>query len=117
MRQRQLEVDSLKEQIREQREEHVEVCKETEQDADRELVDLQTQYEKRCMDEREAVSKLKNENLLMKKKYNALQVEIDTHKSEIAKINGEEKKMQIFIKSLEKDVLGLRKEVNPHWLT
>ena len=44
-------------------------------------------------------------------KFNSLQNEIDTHKSEITKMYNEEKKLHSVIKSLEKDIAGLKKEV------
>ena len=47
----------------------------------------------------------------MRKKFNTLQTEIDTHKAEIAKMYNEEKKLHFIIKSLEKDIAGLKKEV------
>ena len=86
--------------------------KETERDADQEILEIKHKYEKKLKEEKEAVLRLKGENGIMKKKFNTLQSEIDAHKIEIAKMFGEEKKLHSITKSLEKDILGLKKEAN-----
>jgi predicted nucleic acid-binding Zn-ribbon protein len=48
----------------------------------------------------------------MKKKFNTLNSEIEAHKGEIQKMFMEEKKLHSVIKSLEKDISGLKKEVS-----
>lgn len=85
--------------------------KETERDADQEVLEIKHKYEKKLKEEREAVLRLKGENGIMRKKFNTLQSEIDAHKVEIAKMFAEEKKLHSITKSLEKDILGLKKEV------
>jgi cilia- and flagella-associated protein 57 len=111
LREKQQEMDMLREEIRRQCEEYEELCKETEEDADRELTEIRHKFEKRCREERETVTKLKAENAIMKKKYNSLQAEIDSNKAEIAKLNGEEKRMFGVIKNLENDISGMKSEV------
>lgn len=111
LKEKQSEMDMLREEIKRQSEEYEEIYKETEEDADRELVDLRNRFEKRYREEKEIVAKLKTDNAVMRKKYNALQAEIDSHKGEITKLNGEEKKMLLVIKTLEKDIAGLKNEV------
>jgi hypothetical protein len=91
--------------------EYEETTRETEQDADSEIIELRHRYEKKLKDEREIVLRLKGENGIMRKKFNNLQGEIDTHKGEISKMYNEEKKLHSVIKSLEKDIAGLKKEV------
>jgi len=88
-----------------------ETMKETEEDADVEILELRHLYEKRLKDEKEIGLKLKNENGIMKKMFNSLQNEIDTHKMEISKMNMEENKLQNVIKNLEKDISSFKKEV------
>ena len=88
-----------------------ETTKETEQDADTEVLELKHRYERKLKDEREIVMRLKGENGIMRKKFNTLQGEIDAHKGEIAKMYNEEKKLHSVIKSMERDIAGLKKEV------
>ena len=47
----------------------------------------------------------------MKKKFITLNNEIEAHKGEIQKMFAEERKLHGVIKSLEKDISGLKKEV------
>jgi len=105
---KQQEMDKLHEEIIL---EYEETARETEQDADSEIVELRHRYEKKLKEEREIVLHLKGENGIMRKKFNSLQNEIDAHKSEMTKMYNEEKKLHSVIKSLEKDIAGLKKEV------
>jgi hypothetical protein len=109
---KQQEMDKLHDEIKKHLLEFEETTRETEQDADTEIVDLRHRYEKRLKEEREIVMRLKGENGIMRKKFNTLQAEIDTHKTEITKMYNEEKKLHSVIKSLEKDIAGLKKEVS-----
>ena len=109
---KQQEMDKLQEEIKKHLLEYEETTRETEQDADSEIVELRHRYEKKLKEEKEIVMRLKGENGIMRKKFNSLQNEIDTHKSEITKMYNEEKKLHSVIKSLEKDIAGLKKEVS-----
>lgn len=88
-----------------------ETTKETEEDADEEILELKHKYAHRLREEKEVGMRLKGENGVMRKKFNTLQSEIDSQKTEINKMYGEEKKLHGVIKSLEKDIAGLKKEV------
>jgi DNA repair exonuclease SbcCD ATPase subunit len=101
----------LQDEIKQHVLEFEETAKDTERDADAEVMELRHRYEKKLKDEKEIVLKLKGENGIMRKKFNSLQGEIDNHKSEISKMFNEEKKLHSVIKSLEKDIAGLKKEV------
>jgi chromosome segregation ATPase len=98
--------------MRLQFQEFEETTKETEEDADTEILELKHRYERKLKEEREIGLRLKGENGIMRKKFNTLQSEIDAHKTEIAKMFAEEKKLHSVIKSLEKDIAGLKKEVS-----
>ncbi|KAI8901791.1 hypothetical protein BC833DRAFT_76653 [Globomyces pollinis-pini] len=111
LEEKQNEMDQLQDEIKRHLLEYEETTKETEQDADAEIIQLRHRYEKKLKDEREIVLRLKGENGIMRKKFNTLQGEIDTHKGEISKMYNEEKKLHSVIKSLEKDIAGLKKEV------
>ncbi|KAJ3319152.1 Cilia- and flagella-associated protein 57 [Boothiomyces sp. JEL0866] len=112
LQEKQNEMDQLQEEIKRHLLEYEETAKETEQDADAEIIELRHRYEKKLKDEREIVLRLKGENGIMRKKFNTLQGEIDTHKGEISKMYNEEKKLHSVIKSLEKDIAGLKKEIH-----
>ncbi|KAI9346401.1 WD repeat domain 65-like protein [Zopfochytrium polystomum] len=112
LKERQAEIDQLQEEIRQQAREFEETTRETEEDADTEILELKHRYERKLKEEREIGLRLKGENGIMRKKFNTLQSEIDTHKTEIAKMYAEEKKLHSIIKSLEKDIAGLKKEKN-----
>jgi septal ring factor EnvC (AmiA/AmiB activator) len=101
----------LQEEMRQQFKEFEETAKEIEEDADTEIVEMKLKYEKKLKEEREASLRLKGENGIMKKKFTTLQKEIDEHKNEIQRMFQEEKKLHSVIKSLEKDIAGLKKEV------
>jgi cilia- and flagella-associated protein 57 len=111
LKEKQAEIDKMQQEIRRQVAEFEETIRETEVDADAEVVELKHRYEKKLKEEKEIVHRLKGENGIMRKKFNTLQGEIDTHKTEISKMYNEEKKLHSVIKSLEKDISGLRKEV------
>ena len=49
--------------------------------------------------------------LLVPLQFMSLQKDIDEHKSEIQRMHGEQSKLQGIIKSLEKDIYGLKKEI------
>lgn len=104
----------MQEEIKRQILDFEETTKETEQDADTEILELKHRYEKKLKDEKEVVMSLKGENGMLRKKFNTLQTEIDTHKTEIGKMYNEEKKLHSVIKSLEKDISGFKKEVACH---
>lgn len=111
LKEKQTEIDQMQLEIKRQLAEFDETTKETEIDADAEVVELKHRYEKKLKEEKEIVHRLKGENGIMRKKFNTLQSEIDSHKTEISKMYNEEKKLHSVIKSLEKDISGLRKEV------
>lgn len=111
LQERQMEIDHLQEEMRTQLREYDETTKETEEDADNEIVELKNKYERKLKDERESGLRLKGENGIMRKKFNTLQSEIDAHRNEIQKMVAEEKKLHNIVLALEKDIAGLKREV------
>ena len=47
----------------------------------------------------------------MKAEFESLQKQVEENKAEIAKMITDDKKQQLIIKSLEKDILGLKREI------
>ncbi|KAJ0409573.1 hypothetical protein ATCC90586_010084 [Pythium insidiosum] len=82
-----------------------------EEDAELEIEELKMRYEAKLQEEREATLRLKGENGIMKKKFSALQKDIEDQKEEIRSL--EEKGKELFenIKGLEKDIQGHKKEI------
>lgn len=111
VREKQAEIDALQQELHAQQLEFTETTRETEQDADTEILSLKHKYEKKLKEEREIGLRLKGENGIMRKKFNTLNSEIDAHKAEISKMYNEEKKLHGVIRSLEKDIQGLKKEI------
>ncbi|ORX57709.1 WD repeat-containing protein 65 [Piromyces finnis] len=111
LKSKQDEILKLQSDIKKLHDEFEETIKETEEDADIEILELKHMYEKRLKDEKEIGLKLKSENGIMKKMFNSLQNEIDSHKIDISKMNVEETKLHNIIKNLEKDISSFKKEI------
>eukprot|EP00210_Caulerpa_lentillifera_P006405 g6119.t1 len=92
-------------------EEFEEIKHQLEEDADREVHEIKRRFEKKLMDEREVGLRLKGQNGIMRKKFNALQNDIEAQKEEIKALFDQKRELYQDISSLEKDILGLKKEV------
>ena len=88
-----------------------ETRKQLEEDVDREIEDLKEKYETKLASEREAALRLKGENGIMRKKFTALQKDIEDQKEEIRQLFNNKKALHEHIASLEKDIAGLKKEI------
>ncbi|KAL5113105.1 Cilia and flagella-associated protein 57 [Taenia crassiceps] len=104
-------MESLKKENREQVTEHEVTKRLIEEDADKEILDLKTQYERRLREERELIARLRGESGIMKKKFASLQKEIDEHMEELKKSHGETQKLNNVIRGQERDIQGLKKEI------
>ncbi|GBG61790.1 hypothetical protein CBR_g23749 [Chara braunii] len=91
--------------------EHEETTRQLEEDADQEIEELKERYEAKLAQEREVGLRLKGENGIMKKKFNALQKDIEDQKEEIKQLFEQKKELYQTIASLEKDISGLKKEI------
>ena len=111
IKEKQREIDRLQDDMRHQIREFEEMTKETEEDADAEVMELKHRYEKKLKEEKESGLQLKGENSIMKKKFNSIKNEIESHKLDIQKMVAEEKRLHNIIKALEKDIIGLKKEI------
>ena len=77
----------------------------------REIEELKERYEAKLASERESALRLKGENGIMRKKFTALQKEIEDSKDEINSLFQIKKSLHEHIASLEKDIAGLKKEI------
>merc|ERR1719440_2281210 len=82
-----------------------------EQDIDQEIEDLKGRYENKLNAEREATLRYKGENGIMKKKFNALQKDIEDQREEIKALLEKEKELYEQIKALEREILAHKKEI------
>ncbi|KAE9044942.1 Cilia- and flagella-associated protein 57 [Phytophthora rubi] len=82
-----------------------------EEDAELEVEELKTKYELKLSDEREATLRLKGENGIMKKKFSALQKDIEDQRDEIRSLEEKGKELAENIRGLEKDIQGHKKEI------
>ncbi|OWK05418.1 hypothetical protein Celaphus_00002651 [Cervus elaphus hippelaphus] len=104
-------LEEAQEDVRQQLREFEETKKQIEEDEDREIQDIKTKYEKKLRDEKEANLRLKGETGIMRKKFSSLQKEIEERTNDIELLKGEQVKLQGVIKSLEKDIMGLKREI------
>jgi len=82
-----------------------------EEDADLEIEELKHKYDEKLTFEHEATLRLKGENGIMKKKFSALQKDIEEQKNKIKQLMNREVDLYGRIKSLQKDIAGHKKEI------
>merc|ERR1711998_361076 len=95
----------------EQNKELEETRRQLEEDVDREIEELKEKYEAKLAGERESALRLKGENGIMRKKFTALQKDIEDQREEIQGLLDKEKQLYAQINSLEKDITGFKKEI------
>lgn len=88
-----------------------ETQRQTEEDVDREVMNLKIRYENQLRDERETTQKVKAEMTLFKKKFLILQKDMEDRKEDIRKAQIEAGKLHNVIKNLDKDIHLLKKEI------
>ena len=88
-----------------------EVLKQTEEDADKEILEMKTKYEKDLKVERESLVKVRGELGIMKKKNMNSLKELDSHKENIDWMGKEQVRFKIEIKTGEKDKIDLKREI------
>eukprot|EP00002_Diphylleia_rotans_P000166 TRINITY_DN1008_c0_g1_i4.p1 TRINITY_DN1008_c0_g1~~TRINITY_DN1008_c0_g1_i4.p1 ORF type:complete len:1179 (-),score=303.89 TRINITY_DN1008_c0_g1_i4:414-3950(-) len=91
--------------------EYEETKRQLEEDADREIEELKEKYEAKLAAERDTCLRYKGENGIMKKKFSALQKDIEDQKEEIKLLFEQKKELYSQISALEKDIAGLKKEI------
>ncbi|XP_048352772.1 cilia- and flagella-associated protein 57 isoform X2 [Sphaerodactylus townsendi] len=104
-------LEEAQDDARQQLREFEETKKQIEEDEDREIQDIKIKYERRLREERESSLRLKGETGIMRKKFNSLQKEIEERSNDIEALKVEQQKLQGIIRTLEKDILGLKREI------
>ena len=82
-----------------------------EEDADREIEEIKRKYEARLKDENRLKLRFKGENGIMKRKFSALQKDIEDQREEIKSMMEKEKELYEKIDALEGDIQASKKEI------
>ncbi|CAL8278556.1 unnamed protein product [Lota lota] len=93
------------------RAESLEVIRQIEEDTDMEIQKLHQDYEKRLCSEKETYLTLKGESGIMRKQLDSLRREVEERCEDIERLKKEGTRLQGVIRSLETDILGLKKEI------
>eukprot|EP00075_Anas_platyrhynchos_P029288 XP_027318541.1 cilia- and flagella-associated protein 57 isoform X2 [Anas platyrhynchos] len=104
-------LEEAEEDIRQQLQAHEEIRKQIEEDEDQEILDIKIKYEKRLVEEKESNLQLKGEIGVMNKRLSSLQKELKERNNDIEEMKLEQQKLQDVIKSLEKDIVALKTEI------
>ena len=91
--------------------ENEEMTRQIEEDADREILEVTTSYERKLRHERELNAKLRGEAGIMRKKFSTMQKEIEEHKNEVQRLMTEGSKLKVVIQMTEKEISSLRKDL------
>ncbi|NXW07254.1 CFA57 protein, partial [Fregetta grallaria] len=104
-------LEEAEEDMRQQLQAHEEIKKQIEEDEDREILEIKIKYERQLLEEKESNLQLKGETGVMNKRLNSLQKELKDRNRDIEEMRLEQQKLQGIIKSLEKDILALKTEI------
>lgn len=88
-----------------------------EDDADREILEIRTNYENLLYGERQANLKLKGEAGMMRNKYMASQKDVDDLKRQVHRVQGEYAQFHKSIQDLERQIPDLKKEISERDIT
>ncbi|NXE75828.1 CFA57 protein, partial [Cochlearius cochlearius] len=104
-------LEEAEKDMRQQLQAHEETTKQIEEDEDREILEIKIKYERQLLEEKESNLQLKGETGVMNKRLNSLQKELKERDRDIEEMRLEQQKLQGIIKSLEKDILALKTEI------
>lgn len=91
--------------------EYHESMQQMESDVDEEIEHFKNRFSDAIQAEREMTLRFKGENGIMKKKFSALQKEIEEQRDQIKQMLEKEKKLNEDIKTMEREIQGLRREI------
>jgi len=101
----------LKQEIKDNDSNYKESLVEIDDNIEKDTLKIQYIYEKKIIQEKELLEKVKLENIDMKNQYNEIIKEINFHKQNLANVSNEEKKLQNIIHNLENDIENVKQEV------
>ncbi|XP_022235614.1 cilia- and flagella-associated protein 57-like, partial [Limulus polyphemus] len=108
---RETKLEQAKDEAQLKQREEEELRKLIEEEADDEIVQLRTNYERQLRQEKETNMQLLGDNSILKKKFTSQQRDVEEHKNEIQRQHAEQQKLQGIIKNLDKDIHSLKREV------
>ncbi|KAJ3138825.1 Cilia- and flagella-associated protein 57 [Physocladia obscura] len=111
IQERQDDILKLKTQFAQQQGEFVAHLGEIETDAETEILQIAFSFETKLKSERESLSTIKMENVNMRAKFEKLTKEIEENKNALNKMFLEERRLLGIIKGLEKDIIGVKREM------
>lgn len=91
--------------------EHQEERRQIEEDVDREVLAIKDKYERKLKQEFDTNLRLKGETGILRKKFSNLQREIEKGQEDFKSAEVENGKLESIIRSLEKDITGLKHEI------
>uniref|UniRef100_A0A1B6CBE0 Uncharacterized protein n=1 Tax=Clastoptera arizonana TaxID=38151 RepID=A0A1B6CBE0_9HEMI len=92
--------------------EHEEIKQQIEYDADQEIIELKSHYEKLLITERDTNIRLRGESGVMKKKFIASQKEVDELKHKLLTVQNEQQQLRSLILGLKQDIDNLKREIS-----
>ncbi|OXA41793.1 Cilia- and flagella-associated protein 57 [Folsomia candida] len=98
-------------EARVQMSESEEMKRQIEEDADQEILEMTTSYERKLGHEREMNAKLKEKAGMMTNKFQTMQKEIEERMNEVQRLHSECSKLVNTIKSTEREVVQLQKQL------
>ncbi|KAI9355918.1 WD repeat domain 65-like protein [Zopfochytrium polystomum] len=111
LEERQLEMNELRNQLHRRKSEFSQHIQEIEDDADQEILTLSYGFETKLAAEHGALASIRDENNAMHGDYDKLMREISENKSGLNRMYAEDRRLLGIIKGLEKDVLGVKREM------
>lgn len=112
MEERQEYVESLLKEMKEKEKEFQEYCRQVEIDHDRNIVESQLSYEKRLKDSDEVIGRWRGDAGVLKKKNSTISKECDELRKEIELMHSQQERFQEIIKSSQKDIDDLKRDVH-----
>ena len=88
-----------------------EILKQTEEDADKEIIEMKTKYENELKIEKECLVKVRGELGILKKKHSTSQKDLENNKGNLDWMTKEQTRLKADIKNSEKDKVELKKEM------
>ena len=104
------QLDAANEQKRQAEREHIEIRRQIEIDADREILSVKNSYERTLKEERETSLRLKGDNGILQKKFKSMVNEIKLHKQQQEEMHVEQQKLGNHILALDKEILSGKKD-------
>lgn len=111
LQEKNIQLEQAADEKRQQTREGEELQRQTEEDADREILDLKNNYERQLRQSMEKNTKLRGEVGILGKKVGTLQEDMNGLRSDIQHLKLEVKKRDGVIASLKTDIEGLKREI------